>query len=227
MSPEGNGSAPRILAVSDYSALNLGLETLVCSKTPHLEWKGALTELDSVAKAMESGANIIVTDLDSALGQECVKLLGQINQISIVGLIGTATEDQIDAAVLKGLKGVVQKRAENYILLKAILAVHQGELWLDRQVTSRILRGLTAGELKPVNILDRLTKREQMICKTVIKRAGTPSRLIANELHISEHTLRNHLTAIYSKLGVSNRLELLVLAHDEISQANPDSGFSD
>lgn len=230
MSQKDIGSVPRILVVTDYSALSLGLETLFTSAHPHLELKGAISELDSLAGAMDSGANIIVTDLDSALGQECVSLLGQINQISIVALIGTATEDQIDAAVLKGLKGVVQKRAGNDVLLKAVLAVHQGELWLDRLVTSRILRGLrgvTAGEVKSVSILDRLTKREKVICKIVIKRAGAPSRSIANDLHISEHTLRNHLTAIYSKLGVSSRLELLVLAHQETPQINEDIGFSD
>lgn len=222
MAPQSIGSAPRVLAVSDCSALNLGLETLVCSSAPHLEWEGAISKMESLAKASELSANIIVTDLDSALGQECVSLLGLINHVSIVALIGSATENQIDAAVLKGLKGVVRKRALNHVLLKAILAVHQGELWLDRLVTSRILRGLTAGEVKPVHILDRLTKREHMIYQTVINRAGAPSRLIANDLHISEHTLRNHLTAIYSKLGVSSRLELLVLAHKGMPQTNRD-----
>ncbi|NMT64809.1 response regulator transcription factor [Marinobacter orientalis] len=182
--------------------------------------------MESLAKANGLDANVIVTDLDSALGQECLSLLGQVDHVSIVALVGTATNDQIDAAVLKGLKGVVQKQAPDHALLKAILAVHQGELWLDRLVTSRILRGLTAGEVKPESILDRLTKREQFIYKTIITRAGAPSRLIANDLHISEHTLRNHLTAIYSKLGVSSRLELLVLANQKIPRTEGDPGLS-
>lgn len=211
----GNGLTPQVLAVSDYSVLNLGLEKFVCSNAPHLEWKGAISELGSLANAIKAGANIIMTDLDSALGQDCVNLLGPINQVSIIALIGSATEGLIEASVLKGLKGVVQKQADSAILLKAILAVHHGELWLDRQVTSRLLRGLTVREVNPESILDRLTKREQMIYKAVIKQAGAPSRLIATDLHISEHTLRNHLTAIYSKLGVSSRLELLVLAQRE------------
>jgi len=208
-------SPPRVLAVSDCPILNLGLETLVLSNAPNLEWEGAISKMESLAKASELNANIIVTDLDSALGQACVGLLGTTDRVSIVALLGTASDDQIDAAVLKGLKGVVQKGATSDVLLKAILAVHEGELWLDRLVTGRILRGLTATKVKPANILDQLTKREQVIYKVVVNRAGAPSRLIANDLHISEHTLRNHLTAIYSKLGVSSRLELLVLAHEE------------
>lgn len=214
MSPQSIESAPRVLAVTACSVLNLGLETLVCSHAPHLEWEGAISKTESLAKASELSANIIVTDLDYPLGQECVRLLGPINHVSIISLVGIATEAQIDAAVLRGLKGVVQKAAPNHVLLRAILAVHQGELWLDRLVTSRILREVTAGAVKPMCIQDRLTKREQMIYKAIIDRAGVSSRLIANDLHISEHTLRNHLTAIYSKLGVSSRLELLVLAHE-------------
>jgi len=207
-------SAPRVLAVSDCSVLNLGLETLVCSHAPHLEWGGAISKMESLAKATELSANIIVTDLDYALGQECVRMLGPINHVSIISLVGIATEAQIDAAVLGGLKGVVLKAAPNHVLLSAILAVHQGELWLDRLVTSRILRKVTVSAATPKSILDRLTKKEQLIYKTVITRAGVSSRLIANDLHISEHTLRNHLTAIYSKLGVSSRLELLALVHE-------------
>lgn len=214
MAPHSIESAPRVLAVSECSVLNLGLETLVCSHAPQLEWKGAISKVEGLARASELSANIIVTDLDYALGQECVRLLGAINHVSIISLVGSATEAQIDAAVLKGLKGVVQKAAPNHVLLSAILAVHQGELWLNRLVTGRILREVTAGAGKPMNIQDHLTKREQMIYKAVITRAGVSSRVIANDLHISEHTLRNHLTAIYSKLGVSSRLELLVLAHE-------------
>ncbi|SFN04737.1 response regulator transcription factor [Marinobacter pelagius] len=227
MAQQGIESAPRVLAVSDYSALTLGLEAFVCSNRPQLEWAGVLSDKDSLARASEVGANIIVTDLDSPLGRDCVALLGPSNDISIVALAGSATEVQIDAAVIKGLKGVVQKRAPNQVLLKAILAVHRGELWLDRLVTSRILRGLTTGETHPANLPDRLTKKEQVIYNAVINRPGTPSRLIANDLHISEHTLRNHLTAIYSKLGVSGRLELMALAHDETPPTNPDTGPSD
>lgn len=214
MASQSIESAPRVLAVSNCSVLNLGLETLVCSHAPQLEWEGAVSKMESLAKASELSANIIVTDLDYAIGQECVRLLGPINRVSIISLVGIASEAQIDAAVLRGLKGVVQKAAPNHVLPSAIVAVHQGQLWLDRRVTSRILREVTAGAVKPVSIQDRLTKREQMIYKTIIARAGVPSRLIANDLHISEHTLRNHLTAIYSKLGVSSRLELLALAHE-------------
>lgn len=217
MAPQRIESPPRVLAVSDCPILNLGLETLVRSNAPNLEWEGAISKMESLATASERNADVIVTDLDSTLGQSCVNLLGAIDRVSLVALIGTATDDQIDESVLKGLKGVVQKGAPPHVLLKAILTVYQGELWLDRRVTGRILRGLTTPEVKPTSILERLTKREQVIYKAVISRAGSPSRLIADDLHISEHTLRNHLTAIYSKLGVSSRLELLVLAHEENS----------
>ncbi|GAA3525566.1 hypothetical protein GCM10022394_00620 [Zobellella aerophila] len=210
-----------MLAVSNYSALLLGLETLVCSRSPRFEWAGALLNKESLGRAGEFGASIIVTELDSMLGRECVSLLGGESEFSIVALQGSATEAQIDEAVRKGLKGVVQKQAPNEVLLRAILAVHRGEHWLDRLVTSRILRGLTGeSETSSANLLDRLTKRELTIYHAVIKQVGEPIRKLACELHISEHTLRNHLTAIYAKLRVSGRLELLAFARGE-QNTNP------
>jgi two-component system nitrate/nitrite response regulator NarL len=217
------GSAPQVLAVSNCSALNLGIETLVCSNAPLLKWIGGILEMERLSGLMEKSADVIVTDIDSVLGRECIALLGQ--KVPIVALACSAADEQIDAAVLKGLRGVVAKRAPNHLLLKAILGVHKGELWLDRMITSRILHGVTTSEVKPPSTLDPLTKRQLSIYEALVARPGASRRLIANDLHISEHTLRNHLSAIYSKLGVSGRLELLVLAQSLILQGTPETRF--
>jgi two-component system nitrate/nitrite response regulator NarL len=179
--------------------------------------------MERLSGLMEKSADVIVTDIDSVLGRECIAQLGQ--KVPIVALACSAADEQIDAAVLKGLRGVVAKRAPNHLLLKAILGVHKGELWLDRMITSRILHGVTTSEVKPPSTLDPLTKRELSIYEALVARPGASRRLIANDLHISEHTLRNHLSAIYSKLGVSGRLELLVLAQNLILQGTPETRF--
>ncbi|MGN6703104.1 MAG: response regulator transcription factor, partial [Burkholderiaceae bacterium] len=57
-----------------------------------------------------------------------------------------------------------------------------------------------------------LTKRELDIVRTVVAESGASNKVIARKLFMSEHTLRNHLTAIYHKLGVDNRLKLFVFA---------------
>ena len=60
------------------------------------------------------------------------------------------------------------------------------------------------------NILDTLTEKEYKVVATVARNSEMPLKDIADQLHISEHTLRNHLASIYEKLGVRNRLELYV-----------------
>ena len=61
--------------------------------------------------------------------------------------------------------------------------------------------------------IDSLTAREKNIIVAMTKRAGATGSDIAKELYISESTLRNHLSSIYSKLGLSNKLELWDYAH--------------
>jgi DNA-binding CsgD family transcriptional regulator len=61
----------------------------------------------------------------------------------------------------------------------------------------------------------QLTVREREIIALAASNAGATARAIAEKLSISEHTLRNHLTSIYEKLGVANRLELYAYAHQQ------------
>jgi DNA-binding CsgD family transcriptional regulator len=60
--------------------------------------------------------------------------------------------------------------------------------------------------------LASLTEREADVIRTLVTKPGADNRKLANSLNIGEHTLRNHLSRIYDKLGVPNRLELYVYA---------------
>ena len=60
--------------------------------------------------------------------------------------------------------------------------------------------------------IDQLTPRERQLVVTLASDAAAPGKVVAQRLHISEHTLRNHLTSVYGKLGVSNRVELYAFA---------------
>jgi DNA-binding CsgD family transcriptional regulator len=57
-----------------------------------------------------------------------------------------------------------------------------------------------------------LTGRERKIIQMIVEGQGAANKVLAARLFISEHTLRNHLTSIYNKLDVANRLELYVYA---------------
>jgi DNA-binding NarL/FixJ family response regulator len=101
------------------------------------------------------------------------------------------------------------------MLFTAIERIHQGELWLNRDATARILLGVAKahapkGTTAEDQLLASLTKKEEKVFHAVATSSGKQLKIIADELCISQHTLRNHLASIYEKLGVANRLELYV-----------------
>jgi DNA-binding NarL/FixJ family response regulator len=115
---------------------------------------------------------------------------------------------------VRGASGLVQKEEPAETLLRAIEKVHQGELWLDRATTGRVFVELSRSkEPDPEERrIASLTAREREIVIQLATDPGADNRRLAEKLHIGEHTLRNHLTRIYDKLGVLNRLELYVYA---------------
>jgi DNA-binding NarL/FixJ family response regulator len=119
--------------------------------------------------------------------------------------------------VLRGASGVVHKDEAPEILLRAIEKVHCGELWVDRSTVGKLFvvlsRGKSAlGEDTETSKLASLTQREQDVVRRLASEPGADNKRLARSLHIGEHTLRNHLSRIYDKLGVGNRVELFVFA---------------
>ena len=117
-----------------------------------------------------------------------------------------------------GARGVVAKEAPADTILTAITKTHEGQLWLDHAAVGRIFvefsRPNSGRALDPEQqkILT-LTDRERGIIAATTSNIGATGKAVSELLHISEHTLRNHLTSIYAKLGLANRLELFAYAH--------------
>jgi two-component system, NarL family, nitrate/nitrite response regulator NarL len=123
-----------------------------------------------------------------------------------------------DKAVLAGARGIVQKEEPAETIPKAIEKIHEGQLWLNRVTTGRIFvelsRKSAAEEVDPEHRkISTLTSRERAIIVVMATNVGANAPAIAEMLHISESTLRNHLTSIHGKLAVANRLELFVYAN--------------
>jgi two-component system, NarL family, nitrate/nitrite response regulator NarL len=119
-------------------------------------------------------------------------------------------------AIRLGAAGVIFKNKPAEMLLKAIECVNAGEAWLDRTTTANLLR-----ELSPRNKtvkkdpeekkIESLSQREREVIKLVGQ--GLKNKQIAEKLFISDITVHHHLTSIYSKLDVVDRLELLIYAY--------------
>jgi len=138
-------------------------------------------------------------------------------------LVVTGLRDQAvhKQAIKLGARGVLSKQDSPETLVKAIRKVHEGELWVDRSIAADLISDLTTSPdtSRPgsdrANI-DSLTPREREVVALVGQ--GLKNKAIAKRLSISDSTVRHHLTAIFSKLGVADRLSLVLYAgHNGLS----------
>lgn len=194
-----------------------GLERLVRSASPRMEVVGTAGDLAECLPALERLApHVVVLAIDGirteALADACGRSTGKL-------LLVTSSSDHawMDSAVMAGVRGIVRTGEPAESLLKAIEKVDDGELWIDRGATSRIFMEMARQKAADRSDPDRskiatLTLRERQTIAAVASDASAPGKVIADRLCISEHTLRNHLTSIYNKLGVCNRLDLYAFA---------------
>lgn len=199
--------------------MSWGLERLVQSAHPRLELAGTAAAVAPALGALESHpVEVVVIALESDDELPALALV-----LSHCGgakcLVITGSHDTIlsDKAVLAGARGVVRTWDQPGALLKAIEKIDDGELWIDRGATSRIFLEMarqkaSEGSDPEKNKIATLTRRERQTIAALASDAAAPAKVIAHRLCISEHTLRNHLTAIYSKLHVTNRLDLYAYA---------------
>jgi two-component system nitrate/nitrite response regulator NarL len=134
---------------------------------------------------------------------------------SVVMLDGVS-EDESMQYVKTGASGVILKSADPTLYVKCVRRVMDGELWLPRQQVVKMAKTADPPLPSARRPADTLTPREKLVVSYLM--AGCRNREVAQTLSISEQTVKNHLRAIYDKLGVSDRLELVLYAiHQRLS----------
>jgi len=200
----------RTLVVTDFPVTGWGLASLIDTWRPRLINLGiAATRAEAIASVKNSPPDLVLIDIDGELGPELIKEILSLSRTKFLALTGNQESDAQAAIVIAGASGVVSKKEPIDLLRRAIERVHDGEIWLDRRATGRIFQKISRQNLQQhKQILDHLTPKERLVVDTVVKNLSSPNRGIAELLHISENTLRNHLTSIYAKLGLTCRMEL-------------------
>ncbi|NEX64679.1 response regulator transcription factor [Noviherbaspirillum galbum] len=219
-------SSIRILLVDDHRTVLWGLRQLINAQKPKMEVVGTATDAQvAVDCARQLRPDVILLDLDLG-GCSALDILPELVSSpcgSILLLTGIRDESILDRSILLGARGFVHKQAEPALLLRAIEAVHAGQLWLDRDAAGRVVlkqRTIDREHEAAQQKLARLTGKERMVVQAVAREAGIPNKVLASRLGMSEHTLRNHLAAIYHKLEVKNRVALYLYATEHVLPGN-------
>ena len=165
----------------------------------------------------KSTPDIVLVELHMS-GQGGLDLLRDLPGLSVRSrAIATAeeeTREEIVEAMRLGAKGFVLKQTGPELFMKCLRKVYEGEIWLDGRFAEAVLHAFgtiqteTKGDGK-----NELSAREMEVIALVVQ--GYKNRDIAQKLFISEKTVKNHLSAIFNKLGVADRLELTLYVFEK------------
>jgi two-component system nitrate/nitrite response regulator NarL len=131
----------------------------------------------------------------------------------VILLAGAVTRPELAEAIRLGVRGLVLKSTAADVLLKAIRWVLEGRCWLDSGLVTDLIetaRPLMDAAPQAHDASQRLTRREREVLGLVV--AGYANKEIAQASSVTEDSVKHHLTRIYEKLGVSNRVELATFA---------------
>ena len=207
----------RIVLADDHRMFREALRGLLNAE-PDLRVVGEAADgAEAIAQTHRLQPDILLLDvgMPGMKGLDALRQLAPSATATRVILL-TAAIDQADvvAALRLGVRGVILKESGSALLLKGIRGVRDGEYWVERQALADFVGALqqaTGTRDAPGRVRDfGLTSRELQIVATVV--AAYSNKDIAAKFSISEKTVKHHLTNVFNKLGVSNRLELALFA---------------
>ena len=208
----------KILLVDDHAIIREGLRLLL-GHLPTMRVVGEAGNIqDALSAAEREQPDIILLDIelgaDDGLEQLPRLLAAAPNARSLI-LTSSDDRETHARAMRLGARGLVSKEKAGAVLIKAIEKVREGELWFDRTIMGSVLNDLARGgsgrKADPeAEKIASLTGREREVLALLCE--GLKNKQIGEQLFISETTVRHHLTSIFSKLDVDDRLELLLYA---------------
>ena len=210
----------RVMLVDDHQTMLWGLTKLIENEQPRMEVVGTARTCDeALSQIAVICPDVILLDLDLG-GTSALEILPSLvlnPATRVLVFTGERQQEILDMAVLQGARGILRKDASAEQVLKAIEKTAEGEIWLDKETLGRVFSKFMSPQIISKNDPEAekqasLTTRELKIIHAVVESSGALNKALAQRLFISDHTLRNHLTSIYQKLGVSNRLELYIYA---------------
>lgn len=202
----------RVLVVDDHAIIRKGVRA-VLDLVPDMELVGeAENGIQAVRMDSELVPDVILMDLmmPEMDGIECIKQIkAHRSDARILVLTNFAGEDMIFPAIKAGAMGYHLKDASPDALINAIRQVYQGVAALHPSIAKKILDDLHASEKQPLSE-EPLTQRELEVLRLLAR--GCENREIADQLVISEATVRTHVSNILGKLHVASRTQAALYA---------------
>jgi DNA-binding NarL/FixJ family response regulator len=208
-----NGGDLKVIVVDDHELFRRGVTWLLQERGIQVVGEAGLAA-DAIRQAAEIGPCVVLMDLSlpGMSGIEATQRLAAAAPLARVLVLTVFVDDQhIIDALLAGACGYVLKDAPIEQIVEGIRAAARGEALISPRVASRLVRRLREPDEVELSVTgDALTPRELEVLELLAR--GLDNSQIAGALYLSQHTVKNHVSAILMKLQVENRIQAAVRA---------------
>ena len=198
----------RVMLCDDHEVVREGLRTLVSRQ----EGMAVVGEASSVKEAIEAATrsrpDVIIMDvrLPDGSGVEACRTIREARpETRVIMLTSYADDEALFASIVAGASGYLLKQTRGQAVIDAILAVASGRSLLDPDVTGKVLERVRKGRGDEDPALASLTEQERKVLEQLAE--GKTNREIGEVLFLSEKTVKNYVSRILDKLGLSRRAE--------------------
>ena len=215
---ETRTSRVRIVLADDHQMFRDALRRLLDAEPDMVVVGEAGDGEEAVALTLQYEPDILLLDvaMPRATGMQVLEQIAAASKSTrIIMVTGAVEESELRQALRLGARGFVLKESGAMQLLESIRLVHAGEYFVGRECMADLVsavrsRGVIDGKIPRRKADFGLTARERQIVSAVVN--AYQNKEIAEKFAISEKTVKHHLTNIFNKVGVSNRLELALFA---------------
>lgn len=204
----------KILLCDDQAVIRDGLELLLNLEKDFEVVGLAQDGAEAVDIVKQKQPDLVLMDLNMPImnGIEATREIhAKFPNIKILVLTTYDDDEWVFDAVRAGASGYLFKDTPRQKIVEAIRGTMDGKSFLDPAVAGKLMNQVASKQTQPTSILaDKLTERELDVLRLIAK--GINNSEIAAQLHLSEGTVRNHVSAILDKLGVSDRTQAAVIA---------------
>lgn len=200
-----------IMLVDDHEVVRIGMAAMLRRRPEYKLIAEASTVTEAVTLAHELKPEIIIMDISLPDGsgiEACRRIKADDPQIRVLMLTAYASDEAMFESIMAGAEGFVLKMIGSEALLHTLEKATRGEPLIDAETHRRLLFFLQK-EQEQKRLQEVLTKQEQRVLKLIAE--GKTNKEIASDIFVSEKTVRNHVSNILNKLGLSNRTQAAAL----------------
>jgi DNA-binding NarL/FixJ family response regulator len=204
----------KILLCDDQAVIRDGLEMLLTLEKDFQVVGTAQDGAEAVELAAQKQPDLILMDLKMP-GTNGIEATRQIHakfpNMKILVLTTYDDDEWVFDAIRAGASGYLLKDTPRQKIVEAIRGTMDGKSFLDPAIAGKLMNQVASNQKQPASLLtEKLTERELDVLRLIAK--GFNNNDVAAQLHLSEGTVRNHVSAILEKLGVSDRTQAAVIA---------------